>query len=311
MDNPRTYMDNPIIVNRDERIVRRSYFHTPGKGYRNLFHSVLRAGHEWVAPRYALKSLAFPGHDLVLSVSGTGIVKCAQRSFPIRSGDLCWADCRRHVLEWPERARPWEFMWIRVDSPQLDAIAQLLKVGTNPVFTGPHAGRAGAIFRKIFGLLSARPVIIDPALHAEVSALIALLFELREATPTGKRQLVDDSKTLASIATVLNTMRMEYARQWRAEDLAQLAGISAPQFFRRFRQATGSSPMDWLRRERANHAKRWLAETHEPIRDIAEEVGYRDPLYFSRDFKKLVGVSPADYRRQEHIRMRGPQTPGG
>ena len=63
--------------------------------------------------------------------------------------------------------------------------------------------------------------------------------------------------------------------------------------------ATGSTPLDWLRRERISEAKRRLSQSKEPIRVIAEELGYGDQFYFSRDFKKLVGLSPRHYRRQE------------
>jgi AraC-like DNA-binding protein len=97
-------------------------------------------------------------------------------------------------------------------------------------------------------------------------------------------------------------MRLDCKRAWKIEDFARLAGVSVPHFFRCFNKATGASPMDWLRRERINQAKRLLSETDELIRVIAEQVGYRDPFYFSRDFRKLVGVSPRLYRKQEQAR---------
>jgi AraC-like DNA-binding protein len=83
------------------------------------------------------------------------------------------------------------------------------------------------------------------------------------------------------------------------EELARLAGMSTPHFFRRFKRATGSSPIDWLRRERINQAKRHLSETADPVGEIAERVGYSDPFYFSRDFKRMTGHSPREYRSQE------------
>jgi len=94
-------------------------------------------------------------------------------------------------------------------------------------------------------------------------------------------------------------MRRKFEQPWTVEELAQMTGLRASHFFSQFHRATGSSPINWLRRERINQAKRRLCETRDAIHVVAESVGYTDPLYFSRDFRKLVGISPRHYRRQE------------
>jgi AraC-like DNA-binding protein len=85
----------------------------------------------------------------------------------------------------------------------------------------------------------------------------------------------------------------------RVADLARLSGLSEPHFYRRFKLVTGSSPIDWLRRERINHARRRLLESADSIKQISEQVGYNDPFFFSRDFKRYTGVSPSEYRKQQ------------
>lgn len=51
-----------------------------------------------------------------------------------------------------------------------------------------------------------------------------------------------------------------------------------------------------------NQAKHRLIDTDEPIKEIARQCGYRDPYFFSKDFKKLTGLPPTDYRVQERGR---------
>lgn len=295
-------MDYPITMNETgmRRIVA-SYFHTPGKGYRHLFHSVLRAGHIRVAPDDRLESWSYPGHDLLLCVAGAGAVRIGRRFSALPSGAVCWVDYRRQPVFWPDRTEPWEILWMRVDSAQMDLIAEALNVEGNPVFMPRDVAAASAAFTSILRLLHERPLTIDAALHAAVSSVIAILFDARHCVASARRHALRPER-VTDLGAVLNTMRVEYRRRWRVEDLAKLAGVSVPQFFRTFNRATGSSPMDWLRRERVNQAKRRLAETSDRVRDIAEHVGYGDPLYFSRDFKKLVGVSPEHYRRQEQAK---------
>jgi AraC-like DNA-binding protein len=61
----------------------------------------------------------------------------------------------------------------------------------------------------------------------------------------------------------------------------------------------GTSPIDWLRRERITNAKRRLVESDEPVKRIAEQVGYHDRFFFSRDFKQVTGQTPTEFRNSE------------
>jgi AraC-like DNA-binding protein len=73
-------------------------------------------------------------------------------------------------------------------------------------------------------------------------------------------------------------------------------GLSSSQVHRRFQKVVGSSPMNWLRRERMNAAKRLLVQTDTPISEVALCCGYPDPLHFSREFRRVTGLSPTAFR---------------
>lgn len=85
--------------------------------------------------------------------------------------------------------------------------------------------------------------------------------------------------------------------------LARMANISPKYFVDLFKKTYGLSAMDYLTAVRINHAKRYLAESGERLRDIALKVGYKDEFYFSRKFKKEVGVSPSVFAKnaRRHI----------
>jgi len=144
-----------------------------------------------------------------------------------------------------------------------------------------------------------RPLALDAMLNAAVSEIVATLFESRQAEPL--ESLGGFIEVAADVREALTKMALYPNRPWRVADLAQLCRLSEPHFYRRFKQATGSTPIDWLRRERINHARRRLLESDDPVKQIAEQVGYNDPFFFSRDFKRYTGVAPKNYRNQ-HIR---------
>ncbi|WP_019419409.1 ABC transporter substrate-binding protein [Paenibacillus sp. OSY-SE] len=85
--------------------------------------------------------------------------------------------------------------------------------------------------------------------------------------------------------------------------LAQMANISPKYFVDLFKKTYGQSAMDYLTDLRINRAKRYLAESGERLRDIALKVGYKDEFYFSRKFKKEVGVSPSDFVKNSRRRI--------
>lgn len=80
--------------------------------------------------------------------------------------------------------------------------------------------------------------------------------------------------------------------------LAELAGLSRYHFMRLFKEMEGKSVGDYVTELRLNEAKRlMLGQEKLPLRIIAEQVGYGDAAYFSRQFKKWTGLSPSLYIR--------------
>ncbi|MEK4437560.1 MULTISPECIES: AraC family transcriptional regulator [Paenibacillus] len=79
------------------------------------------------------------------------------------------------------------------------------------------------------------------------------------------------------------------------ELLAGMAGLSPKYYVDLFKRRYGMSTTDYISGLRINRAKQFMASTDLRLRDIAHQVGYQDEFYFSRKFKKIVGVSPSVY----------------
>ena len=79
--------------------------------------------------------------------------------------------------------------------------------------------------------------------------------------------------------------------------LAERLGTSPSTLRRRFVDVTGTSPHRYLLQCRAALARELLGGTDLPVKAIAKRLGYRDVYFFSRQFRQLVGVPPAAYRR--------------
>jgi transcriptional regulator GlxA family with amidase domain len=81
---------------------------------------------------------------------------------------------------------------------------------------------------------------------------------------------------------------------------------------RRFREQTGTTPLQWLLRTRIRHAQQLLEATDHPVDRIAGQVGFSSPTSFRDRFKRIVGTSPHAYRAAFHspaTSWRSPTTP--
>jgi transcriptional regulator GlxA family with amidase domain len=85
------------------------------------------------------------------------------------------------------------------------------------------------------------------------------------------------------------------------EQIVRHAGIPQRSFKRRFKNATGHAPIDYIQRLRVEEAKRRLERTDAPVDEISWQVGYEDPAFFRRLFKRLTGVTAGAYRRRFKI----------
>jgi AraC-like DNA-binding protein len=82
------------------------------------------------------------------------------------------------------------------------------------------------------------------------------------------------------------------------DDLTRVSGFSSSHLHNLFKNATGYAPIEYFLRIKMQAASHDLYFSTLPVKDIALSHGIEDPYYFSRLFKKIMGVSPLKYRSQ-------------
>jgi transcriptional regulator GlxA family with amidase domain len=91
-------------------------------------------------------------------------------------------------------------------------------------------------------------------------------------------------------------MRENLEQQITLDQLAKRASLSVSHYSAMFRQRFGFAPVDWLIRQRIQRACQLLDSTGEKIEAVGQAVGFADPYYFSRMFRRVMGVPPRKYR---------------
>ncbi len=103
----------------------------------------------------------------------------------------------------------------------------------------------------------------------------------------------------ASIYKGVRLLINEWDRNERMERYAEVCQISESSFYQHFKDWAGVSPNEYRINMRISAAKSMLRNSSITIREIAEQVGFPDPYYFSRCFRRAVGVSPRSYRESQ------------
>lgn len=85
----------------------------------------------------------------------------------------------------------------------------------------------------------------------------------------------------------------------KIEDMADAVGLSRTVFYEKIRELVGVSPSDFLRQVRMERACQLITRSKMPFSQIAYAVGFTDPKYFTKCFKKQTGMTPSEYRKKE------------
>uniref|UniRef100_UPI00403FD36D GlxA family transcriptional regulator n=1 Tax=Streptomyces sp. TG1A-60 TaxID=3129111 RepID=UPI00403FD36D len=110
----------------------------------------------------------------------------------------------------------------------------------------------------------------------------------------------------ATMEPLLRWLEENVERDLTLDDIALHAGTSARTLNRRFREQTGTTPLQWLHRARVRRAQYLLESTDHTVDRIATQAGFGSPTAFRDRFKRVVGTSPYAYRRA----FRGSEPPG-
>lgn len=246
------------------------------------------AGHRVERPQGALT------HLLIACLNGKGWARGTGRPQPVEAGDLVWFSPEQPHSYGADPDSPWTIVWAHFRGEEVAAWQQQL---------GWAAKSPLGMIRIDPSLLSDLKFdnVYDALEHGySIPQLLAASAALR-TTLCASLSLAQRSGTNRSAAERTALVRAQLirtpARSCRLAELATAAGLSVPHFSLLFRLQTGYAPIDFLIRQRIRHACRLLDTTTTPIAGIAATVGFEDPYYFSRCFRRVMGCAPATYRK--------------
>jgi AraC family transcriptional regulator len=104
------------------------------------------------------------------------------------------------------------------------------------------------------------------------------------------------SGTRAWLSNIRKVIEHQYLDEFRLSELARLAGVHRVHLVREFRKHYGATIGQYIRKLRIDHACQLLGQTNLPLREISSTCRFADQSHFTKQFRKLSGLTPAAYR---------------
>lgn len=239
------------------------------------------AGHHMRRRRHTNNLLAY-------CADGGGRLGTDQGEWTVGAGDLLVLPAG--LAHWYEAApaRPWSLYWVHYEGRLSADYTRYIDAPQPSVAIGPQP-RLIAGFETLFTLRTAGFAERE-YVHAACQLKAMLTQVARLIAGRGGRG------TRIDLDQIQQLMHLRIDRDLDLDDLARVANLSKFHFIRKFKQLTGHAPIQHFIHLKMQHACQLLDTSQEPVKRIANRVGYEDPHYFSRLFKRVIGVSPQQYR---------------
>jgi two-component system response regulator YesN len=120
---------------------------------------------------------------------------------------------------------------------------------------------------------------------------------LKEEMELSAQQSGQDGEQILRVIDRAKTwIKERYHQELSMEQAADYVNLNPFYFSKLFKKHVGETFIDYLTRLRINKAKDLISREELSLKEVCYEVGYNDPNYFSRVFKKVTGISPSEYR---------------
>ena len=234
-----------------------------------------------------------PDNILIYCLRGKGWYELGKKRFEVGVNEFIIIPATKDYLRYgADENDPWTIYWIHFSGRDMDTFNRSFGIGI-------HDGPQPIIFNEkglqIWNMMYQN---LEMGYSKEnLTNTNMCLYNLIATFLYPDRQVNEkkqDAKDLIN-ETILY-MQNELHRQLTVEEMALKHGLSSSYFSSLFRKATGMPPLDYFIHLKLQKACLLLYSSDIKIKKVAEEIGYDDPYYFSRLFKKYMKVSPDQYR---------------
>lgn len=213
----------------------------------------------------------------------------------IKEGDLMMLFPGERHSYYPDEDKGWEEYWIGFKGPNIDSrVSHGFFSPTNPIYTiAPEmTGQLLDIFTSAIRVAQQMGKGYQQLLAGYVNMLLGHI------SYAGTRALQGETNDTSDIQRAMIFIHNNYKRDLHPEQVSEYIGWGYSRFRKVFLQQTGTTPYQYIQEVRIEQSKHLLLNTRKALKEIAYDVGFSSPDYFSTAFRRIVGMSPLAFRKR-------------
>lgn len=263
------------------------YFHTASSEAKKMFFCLMCTGHYYCNSNYEVSRNRFESYLIMYIKKGQGSVTIDQNTIPFCSGQVVLIDCHK-----PHSYKAFgnmETLWIHFyGNTSREYCNYIVSLSGNVITlkdTYSFEKKLNRIYTSFYSGNRLSEVLISQNITDLLTALITFSNELVHNNP--HFDIIED--TVVFICDNIS-------RNISLHELATRVSLSPYYFTRLFKKETGFTPHEYIILSRINVAKFYLKSSRYPIKKICFTCGFTTESSFCASFKKVVGITPSDYR---------------
>lgn len=263
---------------------------------------LLHTGHFRNLPTHDTTRICSLDYLVIWVLGGKGYAATEGRQVQARAGHLLTFNKNQGHSYRTDQQEPWDIVWLHFDGIAAGEVMKRMRAHADAQFPAVELGLDHVILQRFLELIqtvqmeSNQPSMLADSMLWTVLGMMIHRLEHRAPHPGIQRQ--------DQVRRVLTYVQDHLADPMTLNDLARQAGMSVSQLSRLFRKMYQLSPMQYVIGQRIARASLLLGETTLSIKQVAAQTGFYDPYYFSRQFRRVLGLPPKAYRLEQQARDR-------
>ena len=260
---------------------------------------LVHCGMQKCPPNYTYDHKVPNENHLHFVLDGKGVLEVNDKIYHVKKDDIFVIPKGHKIRYFADDETPWEYMWLTFDGEKAETY--LGHIGLSAESPVLHS----ALPVKVYQPMIDKILDTNELTFANEIKRVGYLYEIISAlidaqSATRREQNIYDYSSDTYVAYALQYIKINYAHV-KVNDLAQYIGISRSYLTNIFKKQLNISPQEYLVSFRLKKSAELLRTSNMSIQEVAETIGYDNPLTFSKMFKQTYGVSPREYRKQDLI----------
>lgn len=226
--------------------------------------------------------------------SGSGIFVCNSQKFLLSAGQCFLVIPNTVCAYYPDKNDPWEYCWIDFSGYEAKTIAENCSFSVSHPITDTPDKALSEYFEASEKYYNS-PTASNS--YFNFSCFYAIFGYLSKKYPVKEKKSADS--LLENVKAYIETRYSSVSLN--VETLSRIFSVNRSSLYRCFVKHLKTTPNRYIIKTRMEQAKELLKGTDLSIKSVAQSVGYTDQFWFSKLFKKEIGLSPSEYREKYKI----------